>query len=340
MSFISYSTYLFELSENNTLYHRSFKEMAPGEIIKPSTKETGEHTYLNTPFEYALEEYRKDNFPDRPSRLNSIYSSITPRSRFQSKGFLYEVQPLGKMFMTNSQLIDEMGMTYERELYDRIEQGWYGRDIEYNSQLLKKAKEGDERARQDLIDILDYPYEYWKGTEKSNKKVLEVLSESARVIRKVEEPKQLIKDDKVIVSKDGLIGDCHIIFNSVYKREKNPEVPTEKEMKLITDFMHEMYFPSIPKPEIKLDKYHENEYNVSFSGPLKKGSLLLIKHTDFIGSKNFDNPKEGKYNRLMVAPFISDRYLLSKNITVEFNINKYENKNIFNFEDYLSKENK
>lgn len=76
--------------------------------------------------EQQLEQYRAENHPSLPSRLDCVYASFVPRSRFVSKGYLYEVRPVGATHIADSNIIDELGNT--RFVRSLIEQYWSGAD--------------------------------------------------------------------------------------------------------------------------------------------------------------------------------------------------------------------
>jgi hypothetical protein len=77
---------LLELSSNSTLYHRSPIKLKVGDKIQPRKNKEGQHWLQSSMMEVALEELRKKEFPDRPSRFECIYASPYPRSRFVDKG--------------------------------------------------------------------------------------------------------------------------------------------------------------------------------------------------------------------------------------------------------------
>ncbi len=74
---------LNEISTNTPLYHRSLRKMNVGDAIEiPKDLTTNKHYLANKMGELALEQERKEIAPDAPSRLNCVYSSLIPRSRF------------------------------------------------------------------------------------------------------------------------------------------------------------------------------------------------------------------------------------------------------------------
>ena len=181
---------LVELSERNTLYHWSRKKMKMGDTIKPPRDKTGSHWLSKISMEVLLEEYRKNKFPNRPSRFNCIYSSLIPRSRFVDKGYLYVIKPIGNMFMTNSLLIDEMGERFSRETRDFYERGIKQDDI---------IKDPDR-----YVYYLEtyLAHNYWKGdttVTKRNLDRMEVLSDSAKVVEVINQD-NLRTGDKVIIT--------------------------------------------------------------------------------------------------------------------------------------------
>jgi hypothetical protein len=142
----------YSVSPTSTLYHRSPKDFKVGDILTAQMDpKTGQHWLASKEVERTLERIRKEQHPDLPSRLNCVYLSFVPRSRFLSKGKLYAVEAIGNTHCVNSQIIDELGQT------------------SYPSYSLME--------------------EYWQGSEpyRSNLGDLEVLATSARVIEVVQD---------------------------------------------------------------------------------------------------------------------------------------------------------
>lgn len=160
--------------ENVVLYHRSMKKFKVGDVLSGGHSSKNK---LDSPVELALEEYRQKHHPDLPSRMNCVYMTFIPRSRFVNYGKLYAVKPNGNMFVSDSMLIDKM-------LEDK------DRSRSYGSSEYEYTKD-------------DVPYylveRYWKGVEpnRGNTNDLEVIAESATVTEIIEEHKRVQRDDVV-----------------------------------------------------------------------------------------------------------------------------------------------
>jgi hypothetical protein len=154
----------YTVNPASTLYHRSSHDFKVGDTLTAQMDpKTGQHWLASKETERTLERIRKESYPDLPSRLNCVYLSFVPRSRFLNKGKLYAVEPLGKTHCVNSQIIDELAET------------------RYPSYALME--------------------EYWKGSDpyRSNINDLEVLVTSARITEVVEEDnsKRLNRGDTI-----------------------------------------------------------------------------------------------------------------------------------------------
>ena len=95
-------------SPNVTLYHRSYVKFDVGQVLTAQKDlKTGKHWLASRRCERDLEDYRKKHHPELPSRFDCVYATLEPRSRFLNKGYLYAVEPIGKMFVADSTLIDQ-----------------------------------------------------------------------------------------------------------------------------------------------------------------------------------------------------------------------------------------
>ena len=115
---------------------------------------------MSRAFEKQLEKFRQVKYPDLPSRLNCVYATFKPRSRFLRKGYLYRVKPIGKTHVADSELIDSLDRSYER--------GGFGA-----TNLMLK---------------------YWEGIEEPGRYDMnsaEILMESARVVEVVDEKQRM-----------------------------------------------------------------------------------------------------------------------------------------------------
>ena len=159
---IKFSQLILE-SNSLVLYHRSEHEFKDGEILEAHTSKKYHSDYEN-----ALEKYRLDNYPNKPSRRKCFYLSPTNKSRFHYRGFLYQVKPIGITHTSNSNIIDTLANAY----YDGF------------TQIVEK-----------LIK------EYWnpgnKWVNKSYIRNIEVLCNKIQIISKVTKQTELFKGDKV-----------------------------------------------------------------------------------------------------------------------------------------------
>ena len=154
------------LGKDVTLYHRSGLDMQPGHVIKPNVStETGQHWLVSNPGEKQIEEFRKREHPDKPSRLASVYMSLTPHARFSYKGSLYAVRPIGRIHIADSRIMDKV---YDSTRFNSFD------------------------GREDDVQYYDME-QYWEGIEptRANLKDVEVLADSAEVLEKIEEPKRM-----------------------------------------------------------------------------------------------------------------------------------------------------
>jgi len=100
---------LTEINEQTILYHASDHNWKPNNIIYPKKeKETGLHWKASDDSELKMEVYRRDNYPDKVSRLDCVYTTVVPSSRFKSWGDIYEVIPIGKFHVSDSRIVDEI----------------------------------------------------------------------------------------------------------------------------------------------------------------------------------------------------------------------------------------
>jgi hypothetical protein len=151
----------YDVAPNATLYHRSDVKFKVGDVLTAQKDpKTGEHWLASRRAEKDLEAYRKKNHPDLPSRFNCIYASFSPRSRFLGKGRLYAIEPIGKTFVADSKIIDQMAIN------DADGYGSYS-EIE----------------------------EYWAGVEPSRHNIMnaEVLMDSARVVEVIDEQQRMMR---------------------------------------------------------------------------------------------------------------------------------------------------
>jgi len=316
---IKLKTILTELSEKNTLYHRSLKKMKVGDIIKPHMGKSGAHWLSNKAFEAVLEAFRKKNYPDRPSRLNCIYSSLIPKSRFIDKGYLYVVQPTGKMFMTDSLLIDEMDDKFSRETMNFYERGIKNDDIVKNPEK--------------FLHELDYfsAERYWKGKIhgiRKNVNRIEVLSESAQVIEVVSEDK-LNVGDKVKITEPNKV-DVEI---TLYVNENDISKYKEKTDDTFNKFIEDVnrLFSGNVEPKLTIYDFGNKDGNIRFKGFLNAGVKLkivwlesILARPDEYGDDYEDSRrKEGKYKQMKFQFYLNNKLYSSRENNKKNNLPNY-----------------
>ena len=265
-TFLEQYELLLELSSNTPLYHRSPIKLKVGDKIKPKKDKEGHHWLEDKEFEKALEYYRQTEHKDKPSRFEAIYSTPIPRSRFTDKGYLYVVKPTGKMFMTDSGLIDIMA----REFSDRRYGGFSDPDFE--------RKYTDEELTYQFLDQYNAD-KYWKGggIRRNNIEDAEVLSEGAEVLEYIPDNERRLRDgDKVTVNKSGVLGGSI----SVYMNKFESNDPVKKE---IEEFVKSEVFDR--------------------KGKLKKGTKLELTSVKSTLNKGYDDIvggilSRGKYDYL------------------------------------------
>lgn len=289
---------LAELSERNTLYHRSLKKMKVGDIIKPRMDKTGSHWLASLPFELVLEEYRKEKFPNAPSRLNCIYSSVVPKSRFVDKGYLYIIKPIGKMLMTNSSYIDILADRFSREEIRYYDRGIKAADIKANPKHF-------------LYD-LDYylAQKYWKGEIENGRKDIddiEILSESAKIIEIVNEENKLIVGNNVKVTESDKIYctvDLYLEEDMIDKYESKSD---ENFMNFVKD-VENLFSGNFKKQFDKYD-YDRKSGRISIQGFLRKGDKLKILFIQSAGYRKYeDDYVIGKYKQMLFGFYLNNKY--------------------------------
>jgi len=294
-------TQLFELSDNSTLYHRSFKKYKVGDIIQPSVGKKGYHWSEDNVMEIGLEEFRKQNFPNRPSRSNCVYSSVIPRSRFSDKGYLYVVKLIGNYFMTDSLLIDQLN----EDLYQNQKDtpGFLS---------LEDAK----KYPKTVMDCLGYynMNRYWKGVKSLPKNRwgdLEVLSNAVEIIQVIEDsPQQLRPGMDVTVTEDNILKVNISIYNNEDKYNEGRKTLSPKEIKELVKYIE----TNIIDCKILPKSYNKDIYDGS--GFLRKGAKLRILTIRSNNSKNIWTDLDGK-NKSKYDSMIFDFYIGKKLISFE-----------------------
>lgn len=330
---------LFELSQNSTLYHRSSKKLKIGDKIFPKLKK-GSHWLELKSMEIALEYLRQKEYSNRPSRFSCIYASVIPRSRFIDKGYLYAIKPVGNLFMTDSRLIDKLGESFDRNMYDRYN------DFEEHKELIKKAKEGDINALEELRYMLPYDANlYWKGTQKAPIKDLEILCESAIVTEEIEENTKRLKINQTVkITEEKLYANLTLFFNS---KNNAKESFTEEQIQKLVEEIRTTVFSDDVKIEDKeysrkeKDKHGNQSAVIEFSGILKKGAKLKITYVQsgLTNSTitNWDNEHVKRYSSVMFDFYIGKKLYQRKDKAplFRFDLNSYRNEKIWDVSKYM-----
>jgi len=98
---------LQEISRGSVLYHRSKKELDPGQKIGGSGSSHGEGAHKRkAQAEEEIEEYRQNYARGKPSRYGAAFLSPTPKSRFNKMGDLYKVKLTGNYHIADSRMFD------------------------------------------------------------------------------------------------------------------------------------------------------------------------------------------------------------------------------------------
>lgn len=180
---------IVELSPRTDLYHRTTANLQPGDIIEG---ERSEKHREKRQAERALENARIERFPDKPSRMNSAFASLVPRSRFGGYGQLYRVAlvPGDQYLVADSMLIDKL-WEIENEAASRAYDTGRGHDIG----TIKNLTLYDiERFGRSIID------EFWRGVtaSKENLADIEVMAPRFRVLEKVSEGQAVVRSGDTI----------------------------------------------------------------------------------------------------------------------------------------------
>ena len=329
---------LNEISTNTPLYHRSLRKMNVGDAIEiPKDLTTNKHYLANKMGELALEQERKEIAPDAPSRLNCVYSSLIPRSRFVDKGYLYRVKPTGKIFVADSTLIDTIMERFDIEYYDYIRR--------YDSYDQQERKAIEQELLQNPSRLTEFlpseAYYYWKGSvpNKDTLRDIEVLSDGAIVTEVVSESEKSTPfvrgDDVVVTESNKLKASLDLYINST--TAKGDEVKSNYTPEEINDLLN--YIGN----EIFDGVKSENRYGaINFKGYLKKGAKLKIISLASNIRGGRDNTKKGKYETIMFDFYYNNKLISrnkkvnDKNITHRFTIGFWDNE-VYDYSKYLKK---
>ena len=328
-----FSNILREVTEKSLVYHRSNHPMKVGDIISPKIdKETKKHWMETLESEIGLELYRREEFPDKLSRFKCIYSSIIPRSRFVYKGNLYIVRPKGKIHIGDSGIVDELIHNFN----ERIE-GESGNFV-WARRVREEIKEDPKKA----LNYLNYRLadKYWKGDSqrgnfRTQKKNIEVLSESAEVIEVIQDTENDIKvgNKYEVTESDKLLA---WLQPSMYG-EKITEQLIAFNNKVIDHL-----FSSLDKQKT-MSEYEKIGY-------LKKGIRISPREVRLTSTKSQDaimhpssDTSQGKYSRISMGfEFDGKWYMPYKDDYYKFDLTMAEymrhyHKQPFDFGKYLRK---
>ena len=327
---------LREISTDTPLYHRSLRKMNVGDAIEiPKDLTTNKHYLANKMGELAMEQERLLEAPDAPSRLNCVYSSLIPRSRFVDKGYLYRVKPTGRIFVADSTLIDTIMERFDREYYENISK--------YDQPLRKEIEQDLLQNPSRLTEFLpSEAYYYWKGSapNKNTLRDIEVLSDGAIVTEVVSESEKstpfVMGDDVVVTESNKLKASLDLYINSktMAKGEEVKSDLTEQEINDLLNYIGNEIFDGVKS---------ENKYGaINFKGYLKKGAKLKIISLASNIRGGRDNTKKGKYETIMFDFYYNNKLISrnkkvnDKNITHRFTIGFWDNK-VYDYSKYLKK---
>ena len=327
---------LREISTDTPLYHRSLRKMNVGDAIEiPKDLTTNKHYLANKMGELAMEQERLLEAPDAPSRLNCVYSSLIPRSRFVDKGYLYRVKPTGRIFVADSTLIDTIMERFDREYYENISK--------YDQPLRKEIEQDLLQNPSRLTEFLpSEAYYYWKGSapNKNTLRDIEVLSDGAIVTEVVSESEKstpfVMGDDVVVTESNKLKASLDLYINSktMAKGEEVKSDLTEQEINDLLNYIGNEIFDGVKS---------ENKYGaINFKGYLKKGAKLKIISLASNIRGGRDNTKKGKYETIMFDFYYNNKLISrnkkvnDKNITHRFTIGFWDNE-VYDYSKYLKK---
>ena len=327
---------LNEISTNTPLYHRSLRKMNVGDVIEiPKDLTTNKHYLANKMGELAMEQERLLEAPDAPSRLNCVYSSLIPRSRFVDKGYLYRVKPTGRIFVADSTLIDTIMERFDREYYEHVSR--------YDQQDRKEIEQDLLQNPSKLTNYLPREaYEYWKGSvpNKDTLRDIEVLSDGAIVTEVVSESEKstpFVRGDDVVVTESNKLKaslDLYINSKTMANGEEVKSDLTEQEINDLLNYIGNEIFDGVKS---------ENKYSaINFKGYLKKGAKLKIISLASNIRGGRDNTKKGKYETIMFDFYYNNKLISrnkkvnDKNITHRFTIGFWDNE-VYDYSKYLKK---
>jgi len=316
---------LSELSHKSTLYHRSLKKMEVGDIIKPNKDKSGQHWLKSIPVEIILEEYRKKHFPNAPSRINGIYSTVVPRSRFVNKGYLYVIKPIGKMLISDYKLIDEIKENFDREI---------SHQFRYDSKVYEKLKENPENYYYFMDNIL--ANEYWNGkiyNYRNKIEDIEVLSESAQVLEVIEEDR-IVPGNNVKVTESDKIYCSLTIYLKKDLFNKYKDKSDDKLNKFIKDC--ENIFSKLDENKFTEYSVLKSSGNIELKGYLKKGIKLKVISLNYPSYKKYSYYEDyikSKFVSAIFNLFLNGKYYSSVENNVKNGLPDYSMRYFYNYDE-------
>ncbi len=258
---------LTEMSQNATLYHRSTQKYKVGDVVKARGREYVTKKY----FERALEYYRKENFPNEPSRLTCVFASVIPRSRFRQKGILYTVKlNTNKWLFTDSKLIDTMDGDFNRTMN--------ANRYDFSDDMYKNYT--DEQLYREFLDRYDAK-RYWSGTKRADTESIEILADSFIVTG--------IEDDNVMINR----GDKVMSTKSISVNLSGYFKSSEFDSKYVIDELNKFIDGDL---KIEKQSYGEDQFSINGKVTLKSNvTLYVIDINDPMENYNKSDRKE--YNK-------------------------------------------
>lgn len=326
---------LYELSSNSTLFHRSMHKFNVGDVIKPKLDNKGNHWLQSSSMEIALEKLRQKDFKDRPSRFNCVYTSVIPRSRFVDKGYLYVVEPIGNIFMTDSRLIDQI----DHEFISNLNRYTY--DYDEQVELIKKVRAGEKNAIEELLWSLPYnAHVYWEGVKSLRGRIedIEVLCDACRVTEVINDNRLKIGDE-IKINKEGVKGQLSLFFNS--KNNSKKEFSNKEVEKMVADISKEVF----NKPNVEKKTYTKtgegingsDEHVYEISGIIRKNTRFVVTS---VKTNIYDKTQEGRYRfTSLTLDFYLGKKLYKrsdKSPLFRFDISHYNNKGIYDISSFFS----
>lgn len=240
-------------------YHSSLFEFNAGDILDGES--INRDFYKDKHYEQLIENIRKKEYPNKPSRLTSVYSSPFKQNAFNLKGITYIVELLGNFHYADSDLISDIA-----ENSNQIIQGTYWE--------MNKSEQIEAISKNYILDKI---HQYWNG-KLFNKKFIEILSDKAKVLG-VYEPKSYLYPG----GKYEVIKPIFVILGS--KREVLDEESELQQYFGKLEYDNRFLYGFLkPKSTIKIlivEDNNHNPYKVRFKvDGLKSLSMTMKPNTD------------------------------------------------------------